>query len=213
MEQNQPLYPGTYYTWEEYLKIEEESSLRYEYHDGQIVAMAGADNAHNEIAGNCYMKLRTVTKKRTCKTFALEVKLYRHNSKEYFYPDGIVTCQSFDLQAKNGVRSPLLVIEVLSKSTRKADFGLKMREYLKIPSLQHYLLIEQDCCWVQHYRRLENQSWDVLFYDELEQKVDIPELDYQLALEDIYEGIALGPNPTVLYEANPEYGPAEEELV
>ena len=193
------------YSWETYQELEKSGDIRYEYHDGQIVAMAGASNPHNEIVLNCYTQFRPATKKRGCKTFAMEVKLFRHLSEQYFYPDVMATCQSFDLQSKDGIRSPFLLIEVLSKSTQEADRGLKLREYFKLPSLQHYLLIEQSSCYIQHYRRRADQSWEILLYEELIQSIDIPELDLQLTLAEIYEGIEFGPEPDMVSGPIPIY--------
>lgn len=193
------------YSWETYQQLEESSQLRYEYHDGRIVAMAGANNAHNEIIGNCYVQLKSATGRKGCKTFMMEVRLFRHNRKEYFYPDVMASCQSFDLHNKNGVRNPVLVIEVLSKGTREYDRGFKLREYLKLPSLQHYLMVEQTHCEVQHYRRRADNSWEVLFYEDIHQHIDLPELELQLVLSDIYEGITFEPEPDMLEEPMPIY--------
>ena len=194
-----------HYSWETYQELEKSSDIRYEYHDGSIVNMAGASNPHNEIAGSCYAHLRFAAKKKGCKAFAMEVKLFRHRSEQYLYPDVMATCQSFDLKSKDGIRSPFLIIEVLSKSTQAADRGFKLREYFKLPSLQHYILIEQSICDIQHYRRRADQSWEVLLYEELKQSIAIPELDLQLSLADIYDGIEFGPEPDIVGEDMPIY--------
>lgn len=196
---------GEVYAWDAYLKLEKESDTRHEYHDGSIVAMAGASNRHNEIATNFSFILKSATRKNGCKSYAMEVKLFRYQSPKYLYPDGMLTCQPLDLQTKNGVRSPLLVMEVLSDSSRTADRAFKLREYLKIPSLQHYVIIEQEYCEVQHFRRTEGEQWEILFYDELTQHLEIPELSMKLSLADLYEGIEFGPEIDLLQEESAEY--------
>ena len=165
-----------FHTWEAYLELEAASDLRHEYHDGPIVSMAGATNRHNEIATNCNYLLKPIARKNGCKAYAMEVRLFRYQSKKYLYPDGMLTCQPLDLQSKNGVRNPLVLIEVLSDSSREIDRSFKLREYLRLPSLRHYLLIEQKHCEVQHFRRREDESWEVLFYEEMSQQIDLPEL-------------------------------------
>lgn len=195
-------------SWEHYLRLEAESELRFEYHDGQIVAMAGASNRHNEIAGNCYVHLKSAARTKGCKGYAMEVKLFRYQSKKYFYPDGIITCNPLDLQSHNGIKSPLVLVEVLSNSTRAADRGIKLREYLKLPNLQHYLIIEQTHCEVQHYRRREDQSWEVLFYESLEEEIPLSQLDLTLSLADLYLGVEFGPEIEYVEE---EESPAYEE--
>lgn len=194
-----------FHTWEAYLELEAASDLRHEYHDGPIVSMAGATNRHNEIAGSCYTRLRSAALKNGCKAYAMEVRLFRYQSKKYLYPDGMLTCQPLDLQSKNGVRNPLVLIEVLSDSSRETDRSFKLREYLRLPSLRHYLLIEQKHCEVQHFRRREDESWEVLFYEEMSQQIDLPELDLRITLADLYEGVEFGPEPDVLEEEAAAY--------
>ena len=194
-----------FHTWEAYLELEAASDLRHEYHDGPIVSMAGATNRHNEIATNCNYLLKPIARKNGCKAYAMEVRLFRYQSKKYLYPDGMLTCQPLDLQSKNGVRNPLVLIEVLSDSSRETDRSFKLREYLRLPSLRHYLLIEQKHCEVQHFRRREDESWEVLFYEEMSQQIDLPELDLRITLADLYEGVEFGPEPDVLEEEAAAY--------
>ena len=59
------------YSWEEYLKLEAESELRYEFHDGEVFCMAGGTNRHNEITGGAYLRLRIQASKKGCKSFYL----------------------------------------------------------------------------------------------------------------------------------------------
>jgi Uma2 family endonuclease len=172
--------------------------------------MAGGTNRHNEIAGSCYTHLRAAAKKSGCKAYAMEVKLFRYQSKRYLYPDGMVTCNPLDLQSKNGVRSPLIIVEVLSKGTREMDRSFKLKEYFKLPSLMHYLLIEQTECEVQHYRRREDQSWEILIYDEMDQVIGLPEINLELTVSDLYEGIEFGPEVDILEEEAEAYGVSTE---
>lgn len=202
-----PFPSASFYTWESYLELESRADTRYEYHDGAIVNMAGASNRHNEIGGTCYAHIRQAARKNGCKAFAMEVKLFRYQSQRYLYPDVMLTCNPLDLQTASGVRNPLLIIEVLSNSTREADRSFKLREYLKLPSLRHYLLIEQQHCEVQHFRRREGSApWEVYFYEEMTDQVDIPELELTLTLASLYEGIQFGPEVDQVQEEAAEYG-------
>lgn len=203
---NYPLSSASSFTWESYLELESQADTRYEYHDGTIVNMAGASNRHNKICGNCYVQVRQAVRSSSCETFAMEVKLFRYQSPRYLYPDVMLTCNPLDLQTANGVRSPLLIIEVLSNSTREADRSFKLREYLKLPSLRHYLLIEQQHGEVQHFRRREDSMpWEVYFYEEMTDQVSIPELAFTLSLASLYEGIHFGPEVDQVQEEAAEY--------
>lgn len=198
-------------TWEEYLALEARSEERYEYHDGEIVAMAGASNQHNEIITNTTLALKPGALAQGCKYFAETTKLFRHQSPRYLYPDAMVTCPPLDLQAKNGVRSPLLVVEVLSDSSRRKDRSFKLREYLGLPSLHHYLLVEQEYVEVQHFQRAGADSWHIHFYDDLAQGIDLPELALTLPLAALYAGITFGPEGELLREEMAPYDSDSED--
>jgi Uma2 family endonuclease len=204
------------YTWEEYLQLEAQSELRYEYFNGHVYCLAGAKTPHNEVASNCHDHLKRAARQQGCKAYLLEVKLFRRDGKRYFYPDGVVTCHPLDLQSKDGVRNPLIVVEVMSEGTRHRDQGLKLKEYLALDSLRHYLLIEQTYCLVQHYHRQVGGSWGFRNYDQFGQTIELPELALTLRVGDLYADIELGEAPALLqdpwagYEASPMEAPQEE---
>ena len=188
------------YTWEEYLQLEAQSELRYEYFNGHVYCLAGAKTPHNEVASNCHDHLKRAARQQGCKAYLLEIKLFRRDGQQYFYPDGVVTCHPLDLQSKDGVRNPLLVVEVMSDGTRHRDQGIKLKEYLALDSLRHYLLIEQAYCLVQHYHRQSDGNWGFRNYDQLEAVVELPELDLSLRVGDLYTGVDLGEAPAGLEE-------------
>jgi len=199
------------HSWEEYLALEAQSEERYEYHDGEIVAMSGATNRHNNLVTNLTVALKPKVVTLGCDYYAETAKLFRHRSDRYLYPDAMVTCAPLDLQSKNGVRSPLLVVEVISKGSGHRDHGFKLREYVKLPSLQHYLIVSQEMCLVQHFRRRAEEGWDFLFYDELDQQIELPELALRLPVAEIYQGIEFGPELSEAEAAAARYEAAREE--
>lgn len=199
------------YSWEEYLALEAQSEERYEYHDGEIVAMSGATNRHNKISGRIYTKLLVAADQKSCDAFVETTKLFRHRSERYLYPDAMVTCAPLDLQSKNGVRSPWLVVEVISESSSHRDHGFKLRQYLKLPSLQHYLIVSQEMCLIQHFRRRMAEGWDFLFYDEFEQQIELPELALKLPVAEIYQGIEFGAEVSEAEETAARHETAQEE--
>ncbi len=203
-------FSDTEMTWEAYLALEADSEERYEYHDGEVIAMAGATNRHNRLIGRMMVALHPAVSGKGCDVFTESVKLYRYQSERYLYPDLMVTCNPLDLQAKNGIRSPLLIAEVLSKTNTHKHLTFKMRAYFRLPSLQHYLLISQDECMVQHFRRTVEGNFEVLLYDEMDQAIDLPELDAHLRLADIYQGIEFDPEVTYAEEEAARYAATQE---
>ncbi len=199
------------YTWDEYIALDAQQGDRYEYHDGVIVAMSGATNQHNELVTNLVLSLKPASRMKGCTIFTENVKLFRHRSDRYLYPDLMLTCHPLDLQSKHGVRSPSLIIEVLSKTNTHKELAFKQREYFKLPSLRHYLLVEQSECSVQHFHRYDSAAsgdelWKVRFYEDLEDYIDLPEWDLRLSLQEIYAGITFGPELSEAEEAAAKYG-------
>lgn len=193
------------YTWEEYQELEANSEERFEYHDGIIVAMAGGTNRHNEIVSNLVVSLKPRAKKSGCNYFSESIKLFRSNSDKYLYPDGMLTCNPLDKQTKNGVRSPLLVVEVVSKSSAQYDNGFKLKEYLQISTIQHYWIIQQDECFVLHFQRTDQDQWSVRICDQMDESISLPELNTSILLLDIYQGIEFGPEITYAEEQASRY--------
>ena len=194
------------YSWEAYLELEAQSETRYEYHDGEIVAMSGATNRHNQLIGNAYVASHLALKGKPCQPFSETVKLFRYRSERYLYPDLMVTCHPLDLQTKNGVRNPLLIMEVLSESNTHQQLAFKLRAYTKLPSLQHYLLVQQAECLVTQYCRNAQGIFELYFYDELEQAISLPEIDLEIPLSTLYDGIEFGPEVSEAEEAAAAYG-------
>jgi Uma2 family endonuclease len=201
---DQPESPASY-SWETYLSLESRSELRYEYHDGEIVAMSGGTKRHNQLLGRIYAQLLPIADRQGCEAFTESVKLFRYRSDRYVYPDVMLSCHPLDQQSPAGVRSPLLVVEVLSRATEKRDRGFKMREYFRLPSLQHYLLIEQERIEAWHYQRQGKNRWELRLLTQAEEVIELPELKLRLPLSTIYHKVTLGPEPAQAEEPQAAY--------
>jgi Uma2 family endonuclease len=84
--------------------------------------------------------------------------------------------------------NPIVVIEVLSKSTRRLDEGEKKDGYLSIPSLEVYLLVEQETAAVTAYRRTD-EGFNREVYEGLDTILPLPEIDAKLPLREFYDGV------------------------
>jgi Uma2 family endonuclease len=87
---------------------------------------------------------------------------------------------------------PVAIFEVLSRSTRRIDDGEKKEAYLTIPSLSVYALIEQDFPGAVVYRRTTNGFVREVL-SSIEAILPIPEIDAELPLAEIYDGVAFAP--------------------
>ncbi|MGB3756727.1 MAG: Uma2 family endonuclease [Rivularia sp. (in: cyanobacteria)] len=175
-------------TIEEYLEWEPQQELRYEYVNGEVFAMTGGTIPHNDIALNFYRNLYPHLRSRGCKANVSDVKVQVTPQSPYYYPDVIVSCDSEDLNARKFYKNPKLIAEVLSPGTSSKDRGEKFIYYLKMPSLQEYILIDSEKISVERYCRGEGRMW--LYYPYTAGDiVTLSSIKFEFPIELFYEGI------------------------
>jgi Uma2 family endonuclease len=173
-------------TVEEYLAREEQSDVRHEYLGGYVYAMAGGSAPHVRIALAVQSLLFARLAGSRCEAFNsdMKVRVRMPTHTRLYYPDVMVVCQP---NTKNGAFQdlPSVIVEVLSDSTRRVDEGEKREAYLTIPTLQAYLMFEQDSAAVRVYRRA-GDDFAIEQYVGLDAVVPLPEFGAELALRDVY---------------------------
>jgi Uma2 family endonuclease len=179
----------------DYLKVEQATDTRYEYHDGTIFAMAGGTVEHGLISGNTHGEIRAALKAKgkNCIAINSDVKLHIASSNKFLYPDVMVVCGEMERSDKeqNALTNPLLIIEVLSTSTESYDRGDKFFAYRQIPSLREYILIDQYKPQVDVYRR-KTDLWRISRIEGLDSQLVISSLGIEISLRDIYERVVWG---------------------
>ncbi|NOQ15800.1 MAG: Uma2 family endonuclease [Methyloprofundus sp.] len=152
-------------TVEQYLQDELSRATKHELIDGDIYAMVGASVNHERISLNISRKFGNHLEGSPCEPFGSDMKV--KVAANFFYPDVMVDCD-FDESQPYYTQSPVIIVEVLSKSTRRTDETTKRIAYLNIASLQEYVLIEQDFVDIEVIRRSEGwQSKHYFLGDEL----------------------------------------------
>lgn len=186
-------------TIDEYLIREAASPIKHEYVNGVLYAMAGATNLHNSIAMNIVIALGSQLRGKPCQVFASDTKIRVANAKNsfFYYPDVMVVCEQ-NSDKDTFQDKPAAVFEVLSKSTRRVDEGEKQHVYLSLPSLDIYMLVEQEFPLVTVYRRT-GSDFVPEEYQKLEDVIPLPEFGIVLALADVYN--------RVKFEEEPEEAP------
>ena len=188
-----------FYTPEEYLALEEKSDHKHEYYNGHIYLIAGAQPPHNRITQNLQGLLYVALRGQSCEGFGSDQRVYIAAHSFFTYPDLSIACnpQYLTINGLGSLTNPVVVIEVLSESTRNYGRPRKFQMYKGLPSLQHYIVIEQDFAWVDSYTR-HDPFWYIDTFDALDQNLHITALDISLALADIYERVelAMPPSPT-----------------
>ena len=151
--------PQTLFTAADYLAWEPAQAERHEYVDGDVFAMAGAEDRHVTVAGNLYMALRQHLSGSPCRTFMSDMRLHVAAANSYFYPDVLVTCSALDVASPLVKTEPKLIAEVLSPSTAAYDRGLKFSHYRSLPSLEEYVVIDLDTRSTDGYRKGPDGLW------------------------------------------------------
>ncbi|MFN6513467.1 MAG: Uma2 family endonuclease [Nostoc sp. CreGUA01] len=178
-------------TVEEYLEWEPQQEVRYEYFYGEVFAMTGGTIPHNDIALNLYTALRPYLRSRGCRVNVSDVKLQLSSQKQYYYPDLIVSCDPQDLNARKFIQHPKLLVEVLSPGTSAKDRDEKFTYYLRIPSLEEYILIDSEKISVERYCRGEGKMW--LYYPYTSGDIiTLSSIEFEFPIELLYEDVGLG---------------------
>lgn len=147
------------FTADDYLAWEATQSERHDFVDGEVFAMAGAEDRHVTVTGNVYIALRQHLRGTPCRTFMADMKLQAEAASSYFYPDVLVTCSAADAESRQIKREPTLIVEVLSPSTEAYDRGEKFQRYRQIASLREYALVDIDHRRVDVFRKQADGLW------------------------------------------------------
>ncbi len=178
-----------------YLELEENSAVKHEFYRGQmrvVADMAGTTLQHNRLVRRVANLIEGQPVNRRCGVFTENIKVEVIRDEYLPYPDVILTCHPFDRQSRLIIRQPSLLVEVLSNSSEKSDRGFKWLQYQTMPSLLYYILVDQYRIRVELFSRVEQT--DVWTYQTFEQADDVlvfPRLDFELSVGAIYEGIDL----------------------
>ena len=153
--------PTPPFTAADYLHWEAEQPEKHEYVHCETFAMGGASRRHVTISLNVASALDEVLEGTPCRTYMADMKLQAAADNAYFYADVLVTCDLDDHKADQFMRSPTLVIEVLSPATAAYDRGDKFAAYRRIASLKEIVLIDPDRPRIEHYRRTQADGWEL----------------------------------------------------
>lgn len=181
------------YTVQSYLKLEKKSREKFEYHDGNILAMAGGSPDHSLISANITAELRGLLKsnKGTCKAYNSDVKVAVEEAGRYYYPDASVVSGETLLSALNpqAILNPLLIVEVLSESTERFDRGEKFFYYRQIPSLKEYLVVSQSQPIVEVYYRENENVWQFRTVVGLKNAISLQSISGEILMKEVYHNV------------------------
>ncbi|AFZ23790.1 hypothetical protein Cylst_1506 [Cylindrospermum stagnale PCC 7417] len=180
-----------YYSPEEYLEQEVNSEIRHEYIDGLIIPMTGGTPNHNQIALNFSGTLNYLLKRQPYRVFVTDQRLWIPNKRIHTYPDVMVvqTPLVFAEGRRDTLTNPVMIAEVLSKSTKSYDKDEKFAAYRSIPSFKEYILIDQDTMHVEQYCKVESNKWIFSEFEDGDTSLNLASVPCQILLADIYDKV------------------------
>jgi Uma2 family endonuclease len=172
---------------QDYLQAEEASEVRHEFVEGELYAMAGASEEHNFIAGNIFAGIRNHLRGKPCKVFIHDMKarVYAHLTL-FYYPDVMVVCDPDD-DDRYFKTKPRIIIEVVSDSTRNTDTREKLITFIQLPSLEEYVLVEQDKIEVTVHRR--EVEWRPELLTGADAVLKLKSIGFEMTLREVYEEV------------------------
>ena len=179
------------YTPEEYLELEETAEYKSEYRDGEIVPMTGGTTNHNEIALNFCTYFKFNMKGQNYKIYMGDVKLWIPRYRIYTYPDVMVIqgAPVYEGKGTTTVTNPVMILEVLSKSTKNYDKTDKFRFLRSIPDLKEYVLVDQYEYHIEQFAKNSEGQWVLTEYESEEDVLCFKSMQFDISFKDIYEGV------------------------
>ncbi len=176
-----------------YLDGERTARQKHEYVNGVVYAMAGGTVQHSRIASNATVSLGSQLRGHKCQVYNSDIKVRVRMSlgTRFYYPDVSVVCEP-NADSDSFQDAPIVIVEVVSESTRRTDEYEKREAYLTIPSLCVYVLVEQASASAHVYRRLDS-GFDREIYTGPDAIIPLPEIKCELALQDLYLNVQFEP--------------------
>ncbi|HVT04334.1 MAG TPA: Uma2 family endonuclease [Thermoanaerobaculia bacterium] len=178
------------YTLDDYFSLQRGIELKLEYFNGEIYAMAGGSANHNRISLNILRVFAAALAGSSCEAFGSDMRVSTPAGL-YTYPDASIICGPRVSGTAETISNTIVIVEVLSDSTRNYDRGEKFALYRSIPALRHYLLIEQSFSHVEHRRFETDGSWSHEIKESPDQIVQLSEAGIDLPVARIYEGVEI----------------------
>jgi len=182
--------PDLNYSLAEYFAIEELSEVRHEYLHGEIIAMAGGSVEHSVIVNNLFLAFLPLVS-RGCESHMGNLRAAMPSGL-YTYPDVMVVCGPPVLVPGEPptVTNPVVIGEVLSKSTAQYDRRRKFDLYSSIQTFRDYLLVDQYRVEVEHRWRSGN-GWQSARYTRREDELTLTGVPLTIRVGTLYERIVL----------------------
>ncbi len=177
-------------TVEQYLALETESEIRHEYIDGEIFPMTGGTLNHDEITVNLTLTLGAQLMDSNCRLHTSHMRVGVSPTR-YVYPDLSAVCGHAETDdGTTTLLNPIFVAEVTSPSSIERDRIRKLELYGAVPSIQGYLILDQERVFAQWHTRTES-GWHLQQFSDLADEIALEPLNCVLSLAQVYRNVNL----------------------
>lgn len=182
--------PVTYLTLEEYLELERRAEHKSEYYDGEIFPMEDVTPSHALVVVNLGREISEKLKEKPCRVYA-GASLRIPSTNSVTMPDLMVVCGQPQFADKNQdtLLNPLLIVEVLSKTTGDYDRGGKFHHYRTLASLREYVTVAQEQPLIEVRARQEERRWEFVYYEGLDQTIPLSSIGCELSAAEVYDKV------------------------
>ncbi|MGC1585584.1 MAG: Uma2 family endonuclease [Rhodomicrobium sp.] len=159
---------------------------RYELYHGQVYAMSPERSAHALAKFAAQTALAGGIRKAglACIMYpdGMTVRITDTTAHE---PDALVYCGQRLSDDALEVPNPIIVLEVLSPSTRRIDGSAKLKGYFSLPSVHHYLIVDPGKPPLIHHQRQADGTILTRLVSESTLRLDPP--GFEIALDEIFQ--------------------------
>ena len=175
----------------QYLAFDEASDIQHEFIEGELIPMPGGSGPHNLIAASTTSALSVALAERDCFIFGSQMRVQIDESK-YLFPDVSVVCGEpvYGDDNKVVLLNPTVVVEVTSPSSLSYDHVDKVGFYGAVPSIQGYLILDQERVFAEWYSRAES-GWNLRQFTDPAAEIELAPLGCTLRLADVYRSVKL----------------------
>ena len=181
------------YTYADYVALEQTSSTKHEFLDGEIYAMAGGSEEHSALCAQVLRLLGNAIGEQPCRVHTSDLRIYVESVGLATFPDGSVICGPLIQHPPSPnatALNPAVLVEVTSDSSEAYDTGFKLEAYQTIPSLEAYIIVSHRERRITIYERRADRSWAATVAIA-GGTVALARLDTTLAIDEVYRGSSI----------------------
>ena len=120
-----------------------------------------------------------------------DLKVWIPRTQRFLYPDVMVIAEqpAYYENRKDAITNPMMIVEVLSKSTQDYDKGTKFEYYRSLPTFKEYLLISQYEHLIEQYTKISDYEWRISYQKNSDAIIKLVSFPFEISMADIYNKV------------------------